>query len=173
MHSEDRVTIRIATPQDSTDIARLHVASWRVAYKGLVPDSILDGLDVSVRADSWRNILEQTEFPCFLALLKEEILGFVHITRSRDSDKNPSVVGEIAAIYLVPKFWRQGYGTLLMKHALNTLINHGFLDIDLWVLEGHPMARRFYEKFGFVPDGESKTLQKSGLVEIRYTKSSN
>ena len=60
-----------------------------------------------------------------------------------------------------------------MKHALNTLINYGFLDIDLWVLEGHPMARRFYEKFGFVPDGESKTLQKSGLVEIRYTKSSN
>ena len=62
------------------DIARLHVASWRVAYNGLIPDSILDGLDVSARAVAWRNILEQTEFPCYLAMLKEDLLGFAHIT---------------------------------------------------------------------------------------------
>jgi len=41
--------IHLATPDDALPLARLHVAAWRAAYRGLVPDEFLDGLDVDAR----------------------------------------------------------------------------------------------------------------------------
>jgi ribosomal protein S18 acetylase RimI-like enzyme len=173
MTGVDTVRIRVATPDDAADIAQIHVASWRVAYEDLMPESILKGLEVSKRTDSWRSILEQSELPCFIEVLGENPIGFAHISGSRDTDKEPSSVGEITAIYLDPAYWRRGFGTILINHAINALIDNGFSEVDLWVLEGHIMARHFYEKLGFIPNGKTKTHPKSGLSEVRYTKSTN
>ena len=37
--------IRRARPEDAEAVARVHVAGWRHAYRGLLPDDYLDGLD--------------------------------------------------------------------------------------------------------------------------------
>ena len=44
------ITVRSARPGDAEAIAQLHVASWRVAYRGIVDDAYLDALDVGARA---------------------------------------------------------------------------------------------------------------------------
>jgi len=41
--------IRPATPEDARAIAEVHVASWRYAYRGLLPDDVLDRLSVEER----------------------------------------------------------------------------------------------------------------------------
>jgi len=38
------LSVRAAEPADASEIARLHVRSWQVAYRGLLPDACLDGL---------------------------------------------------------------------------------------------------------------------------------
>ena len=38
--------IRTATPEDARAIAEVHVASWRAAYRGVLPDTYLDRLSV-------------------------------------------------------------------------------------------------------------------------------
>jgi hypothetical protein len=35
--------MREAQPQDAAEVARVHVRSWQVAYRGLFPDDYLDG----------------------------------------------------------------------------------------------------------------------------------
>ena len=40
------VTVRDATVDDARAIAEVHVASWRWAYRGQLPDDLLDGLSV-------------------------------------------------------------------------------------------------------------------------------
>ena len=49
--------VRAATPDDVDAIARVHVETWRSAYRGLVPDEYLAGLSPARRADQWRAFL--------------------------------------------------------------------------------------------------------------------
>jgi hypothetical protein len=55
------MSIRSAVPQDATRIAEVHVASWRVAYRGLMPDNLLQQLDAESRANVWRELLENPQ----------------------------------------------------------------------------------------------------------------
>jgi RimJ/RimL family protein N-acetyltransferase len=41
--------VRRATTADAEEIARVNVASWRAAYRGLVPDAVLDRMDPAGR----------------------------------------------------------------------------------------------------------------------------
>ena len=40
------VELREATPADAPALAAVQVASWRAAYRGLMPDGVLAGLSV-------------------------------------------------------------------------------------------------------------------------------
>ena len=44
------VRVQRATLDDVPDVARIHVRSWQRAYRGQMPDSVLDSLDVEQRA---------------------------------------------------------------------------------------------------------------------------
>jgi hypothetical protein len=41
------IVVRRATLDDAPAIARVHVAAWQRAYRGQMPDAVLDGLDES------------------------------------------------------------------------------------------------------------------------------
>ena len=49
--------VRAARPDDAHPIAAVHVATWRDAYAGLLPDELLAGLDVGDWAGRWRGRL--------------------------------------------------------------------------------------------------------------------
>ncbi len=51
-------TIRRATRDDADAITCIHVHSWQHAYRGLVPDALLDGLSVEQRRTIWRQLLD-------------------------------------------------------------------------------------------------------------------
>src|SRR6266542_4172074 len=50
--------IRRATVEDAAAIARVRVDTWRSAYRGILPDELLDGLDPAESAVRWRRGLE-------------------------------------------------------------------------------------------------------------------
>ena len=50
-------SVRAATPADAAAIAGVHVRSWQAAYRGIVPDEVLDGLSLPDREQRWRSIL--------------------------------------------------------------------------------------------------------------------
>lgn len=55
------MTIRNAIIEDAKDIATIHVKSWQVVYKGLIPQSYLNNLSISKREKSWQKILTNYE----------------------------------------------------------------------------------------------------------------
>jgi hypothetical protein len=65
--------VRPAVLQDAPAIAAVHVATWRDAYAGLLPDDFLDGLDVDQRAERWRGRL--AALPAGLFVLVVELDG--------------------------------------------------------------------------------------------------
>jgi ribosomal protein S18 acetylase RimI-like enzyme len=161
--------IRSATASDVDDIARLHVKTWQVAYRGHMPDAHLDGLDPSKRAAMWSKAIEQPDTVVLVATTSETLVGFCSLLPSRDADAAPQI-GEIAAIYVDPLVWRSGIGRSLVEATLAASLPRGFAELTLWVLTDNAAARAFYESCGFAADGHTKVEERPGfsIHETRY-----
>jgi GNAT superfamily N-acetyltransferase len=158
---------------DAEMLAVVQVRTWQEAYRGKVPQEYLDQLDPSRRRQTWRQLLESAHAPAGTLVLEHQadgVVGFIHVSPSRDSDTDPRLVGEVQAIYLLPQHWGHGAGRLLMNAGLRRLDEAGYHEVALWVLETNTRARRFYESGGWRADGSSKTANSRGfpLVEVRY-----
>jgi ribosomal protein S18 acetylase RimI-like enzyme len=163
--------IRRAIPDDANALAKVLIDSWRLAYRGLVPDAYLEGLDYGVRCGRFREALAAGAEETYVVEEADELLGFLTLGVSRDSDVDQATTGEIWGIYLAPQHWRKGVGRRLCQNAEQMLASRHFKQAILWVFEGNDSARRFYEAMGFKVDGASKTLNPGApLKAIRYRK---
>ena len=164
-------TVREATATDAAAVARVHLASWRSAYRGLVPDALLDSLNLGERTARWREQLTHRPLGqvTHVAEVGGEIVGFAAGGACRDEDSG-SEVGELYAIYVEPGSWRQGFGGLLQTASLESLRERGFAEARLWVLEGNAAAQAFYERSGWSADGARDTHRfgDQGLPIVRY-----
>jgi GNAT superfamily N-acetyltransferase len=76
------------------------------------------------------------------------------------------VGNELRDLYVVPSAWGTGVAQRLMDAALGGVAD----DAVLWVGEENARARRFYEREGWVADGERRT-SPFGKDEVRYRRS--
>jgi GNAT superfamily N-acetyltransferase len=164
-------TIRRVRREDVEGLIDVHIASWQAAYRGQIPDAILDRLDSTRprRRALWDSFIEDERQPAFLAERDGEILGFVHVGPAR-----PPVdasIGELYAIYLHPKAWDQGIGRALFAVGEDALSSLGYETAILWVLETNRRARDFYEAAGWRADGQTKIEERPGATfrEVRYS----
>ena len=163
--------IRRATIDDAAAIADLLITAWRVAYRGIVPDSHLAALSQEERTEHLRQSFRVGDRDTYLGESGSQLLGFVTIGPSRDSDVDPAQIGEIRGIYLVPEHWRQGIGTYLLSHGQRILRCRGYIEATLWVLAANEQARKFYEARGFQTDGAQKELPLGIVLRaVRYRK---
>lgn len=161
--------VREASAQDAGAIARVHVRSWQAAYRGLVPDAVLDGLSVEQRERTWRKLLNCDRETAFTIVAEHDgdVAGFCSVSApSRDDDAGDRTC-EVGAIYVEPGVWRTGVGRALLNTALRRVRGEGWEDATLWVLSENHAARAFYERFGFAPDGAEMQHERSGQREVR------
>src|SRR5919106_1403172 len=155
------VTVRRATTEDAAGVARVHVASWRGAYRGLLPDEVLDRLSVERRAEQWREWLRPTgERPLTLVAEAGSIVGFASLAIPSYDDEEADGVGEIPALYVEPAAWGIGAGSALMDAGVAELRAAGCGEAILWMLEGNERARRFYEHKGWRTDGGRREARR-------------
>lgn len=153
------VRVRHATRDDARPIAEVHVASWRHAYRGLLPDDYLEKLSVDER-EAQRLDWFADPRPRAGVLVAEDdagrVVGFATFEPSRDDDA-PEGTGEVPAIYVDPADVGTGIGRELFAETAAALRKAGFTRATLWVLEANASARRFYEKAGWTWDGSVST----------------
>src|SRR5882757_3518034 len=97
--------VRQATITDARRIAQIHVETWRVAYRGQMPDAVLDALNIDRRAVFWNQRLATQPEGIWVAESDNETIGFCDFIPSRDKDSNPKEIGEVVAIYVEPESW--------------------------------------------------------------------
>jgi GNAT superfamily N-acetyltransferase len=167
----DPPAVRDARASDARGIAHVHVASWRAAYAGQLPDRYLRKLSVDERARSWRSrIAAMRHDECVLVAVRgDRVVGFASGGPTRDREDDRRRVGEIYAVYLHPEEWGRGGGRALLNRATAALAAAGFTDAALWVLETNSSARGFYEHEGWRHDGATKQERFGERVtEVRY-----
>jgi len=167
------IILKPAVEGDARAIAEINVATWRAAFRGAMPDAILDGLSVDKREAGFQKVLSSSAAkPARTEVAWEngEIVGFAVFGASRDEDA-PADTGEIYAIYVREECWNRGIGRLLLDHARASLAASGSASLTLWTLAGVEKTIRFYRSSGFEADGATKIVERGGekIEHIRMT----
>jgi ribosomal protein S18 acetylase RimI-like enzyme len=140
------IHFRIPTVVDAEVIGRLHVASWREAYAGIVPASILDTVDVDDRIARWRAYLA-SDGVTFLAEVDGVAVGFIRAGALAE----PLVEGadgHIFALYIRQRHHRKGIGRRLLARAAAEWLARGGRALSVGVLTENAPALAFYQGVG-------------------------
>jgi L-amino acid N-acyltransferase YncA len=164
--------VRPAAVEDAPQIAAIHVQMWQAAYRGQLPDALLDNLTVEQRLPGWTRRLSSPDDATrtFVVSADGQVMGWCMVGTCRDEDMDAATTGELLAIYMHPAQTSKGYGGLLMRQALDSLREMGYTWATLWVLETNTRTRRWYESKGWRADGVIKTVTMgdTAVREVRY-----
>lgn len=164
--------IRWASVADAGGMALVHAGSWEAAYRGLMPDEVIDRLTVDVRTAGWSRALTDPEprTAAFVAEHGGQLVGLSWVGPTRDDDLDNEKVGEVLAIYVLPDHWGHGHGKDLMARSLDWLRSAGFSAAMLWVLDTNTIGRAFCERGRWRLDTATKIDESLGspLNEVRY-----
>ncbi|MBS7812199.1 GNAT family N-acetyltransferase [Roseococcus pinisoli] len=146
------VTIRRARPGDAPALGEVHVACWRSAYAGVLPDSYLNSLSATAETRGYERAIAERRggHAAFVAVADNlempggGVVGFITGGLSR----RPSIAeGEVETLYLMDDFHERGIGRRLMRAMASHLASLGAQSAFVWVLEPNP-SRWFYERLG-------------------------
>lgn len=146
------ITIRRARASDAAAMARVHLASWRNTYAGLLPRDDLIGLSALREGAQYEQaILERRGgHAAFVAVADGfetpggGVVGFVTGGLSR----RPQIAeGEVETLYLLDDMHGRGVGRRMMRAMASHLASLGAQSAFAWVLAANP-SRWFYERLG-------------------------
>lgn len=157
--------IRPARPPDAEGIARVRIATWRSAYRGIVPQDHLDQLSLPLITEQFRELFKEEDPLIWVAEEGKQITGFVFGGPERGDCPEG---GEVFAVYIGDDYQGQGIGTRLMAAISRALYQQGKTCLILWVLEENPY-RKFYEHLGGTIKGKNIfTIDGVDLPLISY-----
>lgn len=160
--------VRRALGTDTETVARIHVASWNVSYRGIMPDDVIARTDLKYRTAFWAERIADVEWPVFVIEANREGVAFCHMIPTKDSDDDSRRVGHITSLHVLPQLRGLGYGRSLLELVFKEFRQRGITEVTLWVLEENTKARRFYEKHGFQLDRGTRPYPGTLVPEVRY-----
>lgn len=157
--------IRRASLADADEIARVHVAATRAAYRGIYSKQYLDDLSVVERARLWAekdkgHLALGDPFGVFAAFRDGKMIGFGDIGPAAATGQ-----AELYAIYVDPAHIGKGAGRALMRTCFSHASQHGFRTVTAQVLSKNTLARRFYESLSGTALPESERVIETGGVQ--------
>lgn len=138
--------LRSGTHHDLLPIVALHVASWRSAFAGIMPDDFLNGPVNGDRLALWQERLTSPVRGSGLFVAHDgdgALVGFVYLL--------PAPGGRILLdnLHVRPGSTGSGIGTRLLRHGLTWAAGeHPGREIYLEVLRANTRAIAFYERHG-------------------------
>lgn len=160
------LVLRRADARDADFLAQIHLAAWRAAYAGLVPDAAAERA-VAERATVWRASLGDpaSAKAVFLAGRAGAAPSGFAACGPADSRKLAAAgfSGEFYAIYLLPGLQGAGAGRTLMQRMAAHLYARGLRSAGVWVLRDNVRACRFYESLGARETGIEGVWPVGGL----------
>ena len=164
------MTIRIAIPKDSLQVATIHLESWKSAYQGIIPSAYIDRITLEARLSHWTQEITSGDSDVYVKVdAFDRVLGWVATGSDREHPEDRSVA-EVHAVYVSPLHTRRGIGRELFDYVTPRFQSAGRSRVVLWVLERNAPALDFYRQRGFA-DAPIKTrvIERGGarLVEIK------
>lgn len=171
---ENLIKIRKATINDAKTVAEIRYKTWQVAYKDLLPESVLNDFDLEKETKKRIEYINNNTglLGLYVAIYNDEVVGFSIINDAEKTETTKPYIkecGEVYAIYVLPKYHKLGIGYALMNNNKNVFSKLGYKKFVLWCLKGNEKAAKFYERQGGVAIGEEqKALRGTMQTEICF-----
>ncbi|MFC7473630.1 GNAT family N-acetyltransferase [Dankookia sp. GCM10030260] len=174
------ICIRRARATDAEAIGAVHVATWRTAYAGVLPDDYLADLSPLRHAAGYEQAITDrrnghavfvavasgADAPADTAGEGGTIIGFTSGGRAR---RDWLAQGEVETLYLLDDYRDRGVGRRLMRAMAAHLAVVGCRSAMLWVLQDNP-SRWFYQRLHGRPAAQEairfagRTMQQMAFV---------
>lgn len=181
------VHVRPARPDDAGAVAGIQLATWRIAYAQVIPESVLAALTEDDVAEQWRSAVVEPPTPrhhVLIAFEGETPVGFAAAGPATAEDlvgpgytsgDGPADGGwdatalALSTLLVEPRWGRRGHGSRLLAAVADIAREDGFTRAVTWALDADQVTRAFLESTGWAPDGVGRVLDMNGteVPEIR------
>jgi ribosomal protein S18 acetylase RimI-like enzyme len=167
--TDDAPAIRPVRSDDATALAAVTARAYEAAYRGIVPDPVLDEWIAGARA-FWDEGLPRLTMPdqpsrAWVAEREGRIVGYATTSAGKDWWlPPPDGAGELTNLYLDPDVIGSGVGGRLYRHAVADLRERGFNPLVVWAFRDNPRAIGFYEAMGLAIDVAEHTWELGGVA---------
>ncbi len=137
--------------------ARIHSLSWQESHRAFCSKDFIAKHAPEHQEDYIRRKIDQGSE--FFILNVTEPVAVISVTGNLIED-----------LYVLPEQQDQGFGTALLRYAMNLILERGQVP-TLWILENNQGAARLYRREGFIPSGSRKHISdKIDEIEFIYEK---
>ena len=165
----DRLFVRQAVLADAEQIARVHVASWRVAYGEFMPPKQKAWISERREVRRAGDLILNPETPYLVAEGGNSIVGFLVYGPPGD-ECDPTSTMQIYTFFVDPQRYRQGIGTQLLATMESEIRTP---EITVWVMTQGVHGPRFYARSGFRREAETEKMFRlidADFPIVRYRK---
>ncbi len=122
----------------------MHVAAWRSAYAGILPEAVLTQMSEHRQASYYLADIRAGRGVYVAEAEGGPVVGFSTVGRSRTQG---IADGEVETLYILDDWREQGLGRRLLQASAAHLAGGGCRSLFLWVLTDNP-SRWFYQRLG-------------------------
>jgi GNAT superfamily N-acetyltransferase len=170
--------VRPARPEDAAEIARIQLATWRVAYRRLLPRHVLDNLDEAWLGRQWHESIEappSDRHRVLVAVEQAEQSYLVGFAASGPADEQalapnepPTALGPdvvaVTDLLVEPRWGRRGHGSRLLAASVDLWREDSFARAVAWAYDGDAATRKFLADAGWEPDGAARALDVDDML---------
>jgi GNAT superfamily N-acetyltransferase len=170
--------VRPAISDDAGEIARIQLATWRVAYRRLVPRHVLEELDENWIASRWLDAITTPPTPRHRVLVAMEqaeqsyLVGFAASGPADETalapDEPPAALGPDTAAFtdllVEPRWGRRGHGSRLLAATTDLWREDGFSTAVAWAFDADPATQSLLTSAGWGRDGAARALDVDDML---------
>ncbi|MEU4480154.1 GNAT family N-acetyltransferase [Micromonospora sp. NPDC023966] len=170
--------VRPARPEDAGEIARLQLATWRAAYRRILPRHVLDNLDEAYLARRWSAAVQEPPSGAHRVLVAVEqaeqsyLVGFVAsgpadaeaLAPGEPADALADGVAAVTDLLVEPRWGRRGHGSRLLAAMVDHWREDGFTRAVAWTFDADAATRKFLTSTGWEPDGAGRALDVDDML---------
>ncbi|MFI7302434.1 GNAT family N-acetyltransferase [Micromonospora aurantiaca] len=176
--------VRPARPEDAGEIARIQLATWRVAYRRILPRHVLDNLDEAYLARRWSAAVQEPPSGAHRVLVAVEqaaqsyLVGFVAsgpadadaLAPDEPAEALGSGVAAVTDLLVEPRWGRRGHGSRLLAAAVDHWRSDGLTRAVAWTFDADAATRKFLGSTGWEPDGAARALDVDDMLvpQLRF-----
>lgn len=170
--------VRPALVEDAADIARIQVATWRYAYRRMLPRNVLDALDEDWMTGRWRAAIGEPPTPRHRVLVAVEqaatdyLVGFAAAGPADEEARTPEEpadalderVAAVTDLLVEPRWGRRGHGSRLLSALVDLWRTDGFRTAVAWAYRDDAASLKFLASAGWAPDGAARALDVDDML---------
>jgi len=147
------VTYRTATLRDAEALADLGVTTFTDTFGHLYDPNDLETFLQNHSPDNWEKELDDPAFEVRVAETDGRLVGYAKLGPPHLPFEPRGEAAELRQLYVLDEMKGQGVAHTLIEWVIDRARDRRADHLYLSVFTDNHRARRFYEKFGFEPEG--------------------